>query len=118
MRAAASNLPIIYGQVELLDATGQVLDTQQLPTGNFDFTDLEPGSYYVRTVDTEFLNQEAGGAECETVQCVLTSGTPIVVTDGGSENVPFLLGGLGPLFRNSFEDVDFVNWHSNYLSAP
>lgn len=118
VRSAASLLPVISGSVELLDSNGDVIETQHLDASSFDFAAIEPGSYYLRTVETEFVNQEAGGQACETVQCVLNLGTPIVVTDGGIEFVEFVLEGVGPLFKNSFEDFDFVNWHQDYISPP
>ena len=89
---ATSGLPIGNVEVDLYDATGYSQGyTFTNAAGNYQFSQLAPGTYYALARSNAYINQLYQGIPCES-GCTVTSGTPIAVSPGAvTGNIDFAL---------------------------
>jgi protocatechuate 3,4-dioxygenase beta subunit len=95
---ASTGLPIAstsghFAQVSVFNATGTlVTSTATDSTGLYEFRNLTPGSYYVRTAGNfDYVDQIHPATTCPKSSCAVLSGTPLVVTEGGVATANFNL---------------------------
>lgn len=82
------------GAVRLYDASGNQIENFWLdPEGNFKTWPLANGTYFVVTVFThEVLDEACDNFPCESLICNIPGTTPIVVAGGDVTGVEFVLG--------------------------
>ncbi len=100
---AATGMPLTDGVVEFYTSTGAYVFEDRVDTsGNYITTEgaLPTGSYYVRTKGFgAYVDEFYGDFPC--VGCATTSGTPIVVTVGGTTSgIDFALNAGGRIAGN------------------
>ncbi|NCO69220.1 MAG: carboxypeptidase regulatory-like domain-containing protein, partial [Acidobacteria bacterium] len=83
----ATGVPVFKDAI-LFDGAGNYLTASNgSPNGTFTFSGLTPGTYFVKTADwsgpSGFVDELYNDIPCDG-GCVITSGTPIVVTDGAT----------------------------------
>jgi hypothetical protein len=89
---AGSSAPLSSVSVNLYDASGTSVSTSLTNgAGTYSFTGLPPGTYFARATNSfGYINQLFSGIQCPFSSCTPTSGTPIVLSSGGTvSNINF-----------------------------
>ena len=95
---AATGTGLPYGNVRLWDSTGSSAGfTHTDFAGDYRFSSLSPGTYFVTTSERNYLDELYDGFPCED-GCDVTAGTPVVVQSGvDSSDIDFGLLPLGAI---------------------
>lgn len=103
--SADTGLPVERGEVVIYDAVGSVVGAAELINGQYFKEGLEPGSYFVRTEDTGYLDELSDDLPCYFGNCDVTSGVPVEVLGDEISTAGFILEGEGGLiFFEGFEN--------------
>jgi 5-hydroxyisourate hydrolase-like protein (transthyretin family) len=102
---AGGGTPISDVTVHAFDASGAFVDAAETDdSGRYAFGTLPGGTYYVRTFNSlDYLDELYDDVPCSPT-CVVTSGTPIVVTTGTTQTANFTLR-LGSTIRGRVTDA-------------
>ena len=112
---AATGFPIgLVSQVtiQVYKPTGEYVTGDWYTAGSYIISDLEPGSYVVRTVSDSgaVVDQLHQGKTCEPT-CDVTQGTPVSVSLDTTTTVDFALR------RTTFADVPTSHWAWRWIEA-
>jgi hypothetical protein len=96
--AAATNLPLQFIGAQVFNSAGVSFGTFNTDvSGNYSTGGLPAGTYYVRTSNNAgYVNQLWQGGSCPQTGCLVTTGTPVVVTGTATTsgiNFALALGG-------------------------
>jgi hypothetical protein len=90
-----SGTPISDGSVRIHNGSGTLLGSAFLnANGTFAYGGLAPGTYFARTNGTGYSDELWNNMPCPSGNCVINSGTPIVVTSAAVA-IDFTLGAGG-----------------------
>jgi hypothetical protein len=95
---AVTSAPVASVSVRLNGSTGQVVAQGSTDTsGHYQFGDVAPGTYYLRTtaVPSPYVAQAYAGISCVAVDCGPVTGTPIVVAAGATVTADVALSSGG-----------------------
>jgi hypothetical protein len=108
-------LPIPDGFARIFDDTGSSVGLAFMDNdGHYSFGGLDAGTYFVRTESTGFFDELWDDIPCPQGDCVVTSGTPIVLMGTDVATADFILGNeVAEIFSDGFESGDLSAWSAS-----
>jgi hypothetical protein len=104
---SANGTPISTGSVQIFDGFGKLVasaspDISGIYVAPFSWSGSPFGSFFVRTDSTGYVDELFNGYPCPAGNCVVTSGTSLVVQNGGSAYADFQLSNA-VIFADGFD---------------